>query len=110
MGFTFVELELNYKGEHPFCLSKSSRIVYGIAAERLSNFTVGLTNVSPWTTAPPVVEQGPPCAFYQGSPRLRSTTTIPCDPRSSPGRYLFIRLAGRSYLTLCEVEVFARGI
>ena len=75
----------------------------------MSDFTVGLTNVSPWTTAPPVVEQGPPCAVYQGSPRLGSTTTIPCDPLSSPGRYLFIRLAGRNYLTLCEVQVFARG-
>ena len=100
---------LNPTDYHARYIGHNYFVICCIAAERLSDFTVGLTNVSPWTTAPPVVEQGPPCAVYQGSPRLGSTTTIPCDPRSSPGRYLFIRLAGRNYLTLCEVEVFARG-
>ena len=78
-----------------------------VSAFQCSNFTIGLTDVSPWTTQPPMVDQGPPCAYYPGTVLQGSNTTICCDPQSSPGRYLFVKREDDNVLSFCEVDVFS---
>ena len=87
----------------------SSTYDYLFTESESANFTIGLTDVSPWTTQPPMVDQGPPCVYYPGTLPLGSTTTLYCDPQASPGRYLFITRTDYLNVTLsfCEVEVYA---
>jgi hypothetical protein len=73
-------------------------------AERLQNFNIGLTNVSPWTT-PPNLSQSSICKYYTGYPPGGVPTDIFCQPNTAPGRYLFIMLPNQA-MNLCEVEVF----
>jgi hypothetical protein len=77
-------------------------------AEQLSNFTVGLTNVSPWTAAPPNVTQGHVCGYYPSQVGLNVNIYIYCDPKTAPGRYLFIKRMDitAATLALCEVQVW----
>jgi hypothetical protein len=72
-----------------------------------ANFVIGMTNVSPWTTQPPMVDQGPPCAYVSGSLALGANTTISCNPDSSPGRYLFLKRSDKFFISFCEIQVFA---
>jgi len=74
-------------------------------AERLKNFYIGMTNVSPWTTKRPVLEQGKTCYYYPGSPRGGIPTDIYCDIIVQ-GQYLFVMLSKPDALTICELEVF----
>lgn len=72
------------------------------SGERLNNFRVGLTNVSPNDTAPSndsvvVCAQGPEVA----GPNI----TVECARGLKPARYLVI-LNPNQVLTLCEVEVY----
>jgi hypothetical protein len=74
---------------------------------QVANFQVGLTNVSPWTTQPPMVDQGPPCAYQSSALPLGTNTTIYCDSQSSPGRYLFLKRCDQHTLSFCEIQVFS---
>ena len=76
---------------------------------RLSDFTVGLTDVSPLIAAPGPVYNGTGtgmCFYHPGSvpPGDAWYACNPCT--NQPGRYLYVTLPGPSYLSLCEVEVF----
>jgi len=77
-------------------------------AERLRNFIIGLTNVSPWTS-PPKAEESSICAFYNGFPPAGVSTDIACFPGIAPGRYLYIKETetdDHNVLSLCEVEAY----
>jgi len=76
-------------------------------ADRLANFYIGLTNVSPWTTAPRL-EESSICKYYIGFPPGGIPTDIYCEPDTEPGRYLFV-LQGKEFpLTICELEAYLR--
>jgi len=74
--------------------------------ERLKNFYIGVTEMSPWTTKPPVLSNGQICSHYTGSPPTGVLLDIHCDAVVQ-GRYLYIMLSQPDYLSLCEVEVYA---
>jgi len=76
------------------------------APERLGNFHIGLTNLSPWTSAPHL-DKSSICMHYTASPPAGVPTDILCDPHAAPGRYLFVRLTGTNYLSICELEVYS---
>ena len=81
-----------------------------VSAEQTSNFVVGVTSVSPWTTPPPNNTQGPNvCAYYPGTAGLNTNTTINCATTTSPGRYLYIKKMDTNELSLCEVQVHGTG-
>ena len=81
-------------------------IASNVLATRLSNFTVGLTDVSPQVAAPGPINGTGVCLYHPGSPPP-GNSTYSCDPfTNQPGRYLYITMPGPNYLTLCEVEVF----
>ena len=90
-----------------YCTAIIARFVSAI---QMSNFVVGVTNVSPWTTPPPSNTQGPNvCAYYPGTPALGSNNTIYCSSTTSPGRYLYIKKLDTWSLSLCEVQVYGSG-
>ena len=76
-------------------------------ATRLSDFTVGLTDVSPQVAAPgPGLNGTGVCLYYPGSPP-GGNMFYACNPcTNQPGRYLYVTMPGPNMLTLCEVEVF----
>ena len=77
--------------------------------ERLSNFYIGVTNVSPSTDAPSIRPQNyDVCAYYKGEFPHGGTAMIGCTSTVS-GRYLIIQLGDRAELSLCEVQVYATG-
>jgi len=78
-----------------------------VASERLNNFYVGLTNVSPWT-CPPLLNQSSICKFYYGNFPANGPTAVYCDCNVAAGRYLFVQLTSttNSYLTICELEAY----
>jgi len=73
---------------------------------RLQNFYIGLTNVSPWTQSPPNMANSSLCKYYTGIPPPEYALDIFCEPNTLPGQYLFILFNRADYLTLCEVEVY----
>jgi hypothetical protein len=77
-----------------------------ILPERLSNFTIGLTNVSPWTSAPSLATSSI-CKFSVGFPPAAVPTNFTCDAGTAPGRYLFVMLTTNGNpVTLCELETY----
>jgi hypothetical protein len=76
-----------------------------ILPERLSNFYIGLTNVSPWTSAPSLARSSI-CKFTVANPPAGVPTDYTCDPGTEPGRYLFVMLRGKNFLTICELEAY----
>ena len=77
-------------------------IHFHLSAERLSNFKVGLTNISPQQQAP-TVGNYEECATVNELLGAGQKKLVAC---SGKGRYLVIQLIPKNYLTLCEVEVF----
>jgi len=74
--------------------------------ERLQQFHIGSTNVSPWVT-PPNLINSTICTYYAGIPAGGIAVDIYCDPgKSASGRYLFIYMGRSSVLTICEVEAY----
>jgi hypothetical protein len=74
--------------------------------ERLSNFYIGLTNVSPWTSAPSLTTSSI-CKFTVVYPPASVPTNITCDAGTTPGRYLYVMLTDTiNPLTLCELEAY----
>jgi len=81
-----------------------------VASERLRNFYVGLTNVSPWT-CPPLLNQSSICKFYYGNFPANGPTAIYCDSNFAAGRYLFVQLTAYAStendpLHICELEAY----
>jgi hypothetical protein len=55
----------------------------------LSNFTVALTNISPWTTPPSLAPCASTiCVHYPGTPATVGPATYFCTPYAATGRYL----------------------
>ena len=73
-------------------------------AYRLSDFTVGLTDVSPLVAAPGPGLNGTGICFYHPGPAAPGNSTYFCDSATAQGRYLYVTMPGPNYLTLCEVE------
>ena len=76
---------------------------------RLSDFTVGLTDVSPLMAAPGPGYNGTGTGvcFYHPGPAPPGNSSYTCDPcTNQPGRYLYVTMPGPNFLTLCEVKVF----
>ena len=72
-------------------------------AQRLTDFKVGLTDVSPQVAAPgPGLNGTGVCLYHQGS-APPGNSSYPCDPTAS-GRYLYVTMPGPNFLELCEVE------
>ena len=79
----------------------SYRFIF-LSANRLANFQIGTTNVSPDTTAPAVGSYDA-CAHSDGALGAGETKSFDC---AAKGRYVIVQLKGSNYLTLCEVQVF----
>jgi hypothetical protein len=73
--------------------------------QRLSNFYIGLTNVSPWTSAPTLAKSSI-CKFVVETPPAGTPKNYTCDAGTEPGRYLFVMLKNQEILTLCELEAY----
>jgi len=75
--------------------------------ERLKEFDIGLTNVSPWTKAPSLLSpsESSLCNHYTGTPAGGVPTNISCGCDTLPGRYLYV-MKKTPILTLCEVEAY----
>ena len=74
----------------------------------LTNFTVALTNVSPWVTPPTLAAASAICFNYPGNPAAGGPATYFCKPCAATGRYLFLTMytpAGTRLVT-CEVEAY----
>jgi len=79
-------------------------------AERLDKFSIGLTNLSTWTSAPGSSANSPTnsfCKYNLPYPPAGSTTDYICDPGTKPGRYLFVYLSIKNPLTICELEAYS---
>jgi len=74
--------------------------------ERLSNFFIGLTNLSPWITSAPKLANSTVCKYYTGTPPGGVSLDIFCEPNTKPGRYLYVMLNKVDTLTICELEAF----
>jgi len=75
--------------------------------EQTSDFFIGLTNVSPWTTPPSVVADSTTiCKYYTGHPSIGIPTDIFCNPNTGAGRYLFVYMTQTQYLAICELEAY----
>jgi len=76
-----------------------------ISSAQLQNFYIGLTNVSPWTSAPNL-DQSSVCKYFFGYPQVGRSLDIFCEPNTLPGRYLFVMMVDGNWLPLCEVEAY----
>jgi len=74
--------------------------------ERLKDLYVGLTNVSPWKTAPKLDKTSSICKHYAGIPPGGVPTDIVCEPNTASGRYPFVLLEKSLALTICELEAY----
>jgi len=83
--------------------------VHIFSAHRSNNFIVGLTDVSPATTAPTLWNYTV-CAQYPGAVGDGATVHLPCTSCMPPRRYLIVQIEHTaSPLNFCEIEVFVRG-
>ena len=88
-------------------IHKTSFLFCFCLGEILSDFYVGVTDLSPHDVPPyPHPPSYKLCLYYRGAFERRATNTIACSFPVS-GRYVVIQLlsAGNS-LSLCEVEVY----
>ena len=77
-----------------------------LLALRLSDFTVGLTDVSPQVAPPGPDLNGTGVCLYHPGPAPPGNSTYICNPfTNKPGRYLYVTMPG-PWLTLCEVQVY----
>jgi len=74
--------------------------------ERLANIYIGLTNLSPWTTAPKLEQTSSICKHYNGIPPAGVPTDIVCESNTTSGRYLFVYAENTVALAICELEAY----
>lgn len=84
------------------CVSLFLYVLFKLIAFRLTNYTIGLTNVSPESQAPIPGEYDMCHLHSEGTP---TEQLIKCDSVTI-GRYLIIQLLGKNSLTICELEVY----
>ena len=85
-----------------------NRFVETGCGDRLHDLRVGLVDTWPTTGGSSVIALDATCATLVG-PQPEARVIIQCE-ENAIGRYLVIQIDGvnnSSYLTLCEVEVFA---
>ena len=81
-----------------------------LSAAKLSNFTIGLTDVSPSNRTPAALDDTDYmlCAHYPGTVPAGQTVDIECSTLNPRGRYMFLVRRGLDItLALCELEVYA---
>jgi len=89
---------ISYTAEHLF---------FSFSEYRADNFIVGLTDVSPATTAPTLWNYTV-CAQYPGVVG-DGTVYLPCASRMPPHRYLIVQIElVNENLNFCEIEVLVR--
>lgn len=86
-------------------------VLLWFSAERLSDFIVGLANVSRDILKPvignyTVCGHGPTIANNDTKGQIYNVT---CNPDQPPARYVIIQLPKKSFLVFCEVEVYGEG-
>ena len=74
----------------------------------LANFTVALTNVSPWVTPPTLATAAAICFNDPTDPPVGSPLTYFCEPCAATGRYLFITMYAPPpiRMQMCELEAY----
>ena len=84
-------------------------IMWYFTAERLQNFKVVLSDISPPVPYGRQLDSDPYrlCVQYWNNPPARPTT-LPCLP-TAIGRYIYIFLPRAGYLTVCEFEAYGTG-
>ena len=79
-----------------------------VIPERLSDFRVLVSNMSFPVTSPQLAtEQFRLCGQFHGIPPAAAISRLKC-PRAIIGRYVYITLPRRGFLTLCEVHLYGR--
>jgi len=76
-----------------------------IDGPQLQKFYIGLTNVSPWNSAPKL-DQSSVCKYYFGYPSRGIPLDIFCEPNTLPGRYLYVMMMHSDYMPICELEAY----
>ena len=89
-------------------VSLKSQFVFFVSGFRSDNFIVGLTDVSPATTAPTLWNYDV-CAQYPGVVGEGATVHLPCTSCMPPRRYLIVQVELlNDALNFCEIEVLVR--
>ena len=79
-----------------------------VIPERLSDFRVLVSNTSfPVTSSQLATEQFRLCGQFPGIPPAAAISRVKC-PGATIGRYVYITLPRRGFLTLCEVHLYGR--
>ena len=81
---------------------------FSVIAERLANFRVVLSSIQPPVIDGRILESHDfrPCASYRGVPPAGKFSTLKCTEDGAIGRYMYLYLPARQYLTACEIEAF----
>jgi hypothetical protein len=75
--------------------------------EQLTDFYIGLTNVSPWTTPPSAAPTGNNlCKHNTVHAPGGIPTDIFCESNTAPGRYLYVYSTLLNHLSICELEAY----
>jgi len=83
--------------------------IFLISGHRSNNFVIGLTDVSPATTAPTLWNYDV-CAQYPGVVSDGATVHLPCASCMLPRRYLIVQVElANDAMNFCEIEVYIRG-
>jgi len=77
------------------------------SGERLNDFVVGLTDVSPSNTAPTWLNYAI-CDQYPGTVPEEATVILNCTAELSAYRYLIVQFHTSGYKQICELEVYIR--
>ena len=78
-----------------------------VSGYQSNNFIVGLTDVSPATTAPTLWNYDV-CAQYPGAPGDGATVYLTCTSNMPARRYLVVQMPATVQLNFCEIEVYVR--
>jgi len=98
----------DYASRHFLQSSLRIECIFFISGQRSNNFIIGLTDVSPATTAPTLWNYDV-CAQYPGVVGAGATVYLPCTSCMPPRRYLIVQVElVNDVLNLCEIEVFVR--
>jgi len=88
---------------------KTYFVSFTCSADRSDNFIVGLTDVSPATTAPTLWNYVV-CAQYPGVVGQGATVYLPCTACMPPRRYLIVQVeVVNQAINFCEIGVYVRG-
>ena len=80
-----------------------------LAANRLTGVTVKVSK----TRKPPIQnplelenEYFTRCGSYTSVPKAGQTLDIKCENGGATGRYIYVYLPSKNYLTICEVQIY----